>query len=191
MKHIIPTLTLTALAAAASAQQAAAPAGLNYNNVTLSRTSKDNVLGVQMALGQSNLVARFQSADSDNNSSDPALSVGYLFKSVAQSVDALVYVQQTQWDDTVYGITLRRALNEVYQGLEISATYATTGSSSNSNESYIAIGGAGEWGDSGLAVELTYNLNKTFAVGVGLVKIRDSFGGDDNTDTVFSLRAGF
>jgi len=190
MKHIIPTITLTALVAAASAQQAAAPEGLNYNQITLSRTSRDNTLAVQMALGQSNFVVGFQSANDDDRNSDPVLNAGYVFKNVTQAVDATVFVQQTQWDDSVYGVTLRRALNEVYQGLEISATYATTGSSTT--ESYIAIGGTSNRGDSGLAVELAYKLNKTFSVAAGLVKIKSGFGGDDqNTDTVFSVRAGF
>lgn len=184
MKHIIPTITLTALVAAASAQQAAAPAGLNYNNITLSRTSRDNTVAVQMALGQSNFVAGFQSANDDTRSSDPVLTVGYVFKNVTQAVDATVFVQQTQWDDSVYGITLRRALNEVYQGLEISATYASTGSSTT--DSQFAIGGTSNWGDSARAVELSYNLNKTFAVAVGVVSIEGH-----NTDTVFSVRAGF
>lgn len=190
MKHIIPTLTLTALAAAASAQQAAAPAGLNYNLVSLSRTSTDNTLAVQMALGQSNFIVGLQSANTEDRNGDPVLTAGYVFKNVTQAVDATVFVQQTQWDDSVYGVTLRRALNEVYQGLEISATYATTGSSTT--ESQIAIGGTCNWGDSARAIELAYNVNKTFSVAVGLVKIESEFPFNNyGTDTVFSVRAGF
>ena len=184
MKHIIPALTLTALAAAASAQQAAAPAGLNYNTITLSRTSRDNTLGVQMALGQSNFIVGFQSSNDESRSSTPSLTVGHVFKGVTQGIDATVFVQQPEWDATSYGVTLRRALNEVYQGLEISASYATTGSSSTS--SYIAIGGTTNWGDSARAVELAYNYNKTFSFAVGLVQVANQ-----DTDTVFSVRAGF
>jgi len=53
MKHILPILTITTLAAAASAQTAAAPAGLSYNRVTVSREGQNNTLAAEALLGSS------------------------------------------------------------------------------------------------------------------------------------------
>lgn len=190
MKHIIPTLTLTALAAAASAQQAAAPAGLNYNQIGVSRTSTNNTVSAQFNPAGSNFVVGFATASNDNNDSDAdgQVSLGYLFRGVTQGIDALVSVTQANDEATVYSLTLRRALNEVYQGLEISAGIASTFSSREDSEEFIFGGVSGDNNKSIRFVEVAYNINKTFQVAVGLT---DQENPDENTHTVFSLRAGF
>ena len=185
MKHIIPTLTLTALAAAASAQQAAAPAGLNYNSITLSRTSRENALAVQFNPSGSNFVIGF-AADGNSTGSNGQLSAGYVFKGVTLGIDATVGVIQGQ--DTgaasVYTLTLRRALNEVYQGLEIAAGAASTLSSDNASE--FVHGGTSVTAENSSYIEVSYALNKTFSVAAGITKPEDA-----NSSTVFSVRAGF
>lgn len=187
MKHIIPTLTLTALAAAASAQQAAAPAGLNYNNITVSRTSDDNTVGVQLALGQSNFVfgvATSRGENTDNNYGQ--IAAGYVFKGVTQGIDATIGVIQPEGGyDTVYTLVLRRAINEVYQGLELTLGYAS--SLSSSSDADFSFGGVGiDSAKSARYAEVAYNVNKTFQVAVGVTEQPDY-----NTHTVFSVRAGF
>ena len=184
MKHTLNVLTLTALAAAASAQTAPA-AGLNYNQVGISRTSRQNAVTAQGVLGGSSLLIGLQST-SDEGSGDntPSITLGYIFRGVTQGIDATIFVQQAQWENTAYGITLRRSLNEVYAGLEISASYA--GTLASNGDSYIALGGSSFWATSVNNVELSYNVNKTFAVAVGLTK-----GNYNNRQTVFSVRAGF
>ena len=184
MKHTLNVLTLTALAAAASAQTAPA-AGLNYNQVGISRTSRQNAVTAQGVLGGSSLLIGIQStSDEGLNDSSPSITLGYIFRGVTQGIDATVFVQQPQWESSVYGVTLRRALNEVYAGLEISASYA--GTLASNSDSYIAIGGSSFWANSATNFELAYNVNKTFSVAVGLTK-----GNYDARQTVFSVRAGF
>ncbi len=185
MKHII---ALTTLAAAASAQTAA-DTGHNYNSITLSRYARQNSLSVQAVLGKSNFVASFATSNDNETSTttEGQVAVGYVFKGVTNAIDATVGVIQSNEDATVYSIELRRHLNEVYQGLEISAGYAGTLSSQTSVE--FIFGGYGvDNSESSNYVGLTYNINKTFAVGVSLSK-----PSNDNYDraTVFSLRAGF
>ena len=184
MKHII---ALTALAAAASAQTAPA-SGLGYNNITLSRTSRQNALSLQLALGQSNFVAGFATTNdtlSDYNYGQ--ISVGYVFKGVTQGIDATVGVIQTNGDASLYTVELRRQLNEVYQGLEIAAGYAGTLSAGQTAD--FSFGGyAADSSESSSYVGLVYNINKTFAVGVSLNKPSNS---SYDRATVFSVRAGF
>ena len=95
MKHILPILTLTTLAAAASAQSAAA-AGLSYNRAGLSYNT-DAVAGdngysasVEALVGSSNVwvgaTAQLDTAGADN------VSVGYLFKNVVAGIDATAFV---------------------------------------------------------------------------------------------------
>jgi hypothetical protein len=115
MKHILPILTLTTLAAAASAQSAAA-AGLSYNRVGVNYNTDSAANGYSVSaealVGSSNVwvggTANLDSAGADS------VSVGYLFKNVAAGVDATVAVSS---NDT-YGVILRRSLNEVISGLE-------------------------------------------------------------------------
>ena len=189
MKNII---ALTALAAAASAQTAPA-SGLNYNQIGFSRTQRANTITAQGLLGATNFLVGINSsnlnAGGDNNqNSEPSVTVGYVFKGLTNGIDATVYATQPQWEETVYGVTLRRALNEVYQGLEISAGYVGTFSSGHG--SYFVAGGVSNWGESATNVELSYNINKTFSVAVGLVKFKES-GSDSRSETVYSVRAGF
>ena len=116
MKHILPILTLTTLAAAASAQSAAAPAGLSYNRagVNYNTDSAQNGYSVsaEALIGSSNVWVG-GTADLDNKGVD-SVSVGYLFKNVIGGIDATVAVSS---NDT-YGVILRRSLNEVISGLE-------------------------------------------------------------------------
>jgi hypothetical protein len=193
MKHIIPTITLTALVAAASAQQAAAPAGLNYNQITLSRSSSDNAMSVQFNPSGSNFVIGFATAHGDNTATnDGQFSAGYVFKGVTQGVDATVSVIQTNSEVTFYSLTLRRAIPEVYQGLELTAGFLSNFRASNDGGDALGdviFGGiATDESKSARFVEVAYNLNKTFQFAVGLVDQSNDFY---NTHTVFSVRAGF
>ena len=190
MKHTLNVLTLTALAAAASAQTAPA-SGLGYNSITLSRAQRQNALSLQLALGQSNFVAGVATTnDNQTDGSYSQVSVGYVFKGVTQGIDATVGVIQSSFDATLYTVELRRQLNEVYQGLEIAAGYASTLSSGTANDYGYVFGGyaAQTGGESSNYVGLVYNVNKTFAVGVSLNK---SNAPGSNRQTVFSVRAGF
>jgi hypothetical protein len=187
MKHIIPTLTLTALVAGASAQQAPAPAGLNYNHITVSRTTDDNALTAQFNPAGSNFVIGFATGHGDNTDYGYGqLSAGYVFKGVVQGIDATVGVLQTNGEATRYTLVLRRALNEVYQGLEIAAGIASSLTSSEDDGEFVFGGVAIDQSKTVRYVELLYSLNKTFSVGVGLTE-QDDY----NTHTVFSVRAGF
>jgi len=192
MKHIIPTITLTALVAAASAQQAAAPAGLNYNQVGVSRTSTNNVISAQFNPAGSSFLIGFATASNEDNDSDAdgQINLGYVFRGVTQGIDATVGVAQSNDESTVYSLTLRRALNEVYQGLEISVGFASTlrGQDEVSGEEFIFGGVSGDDNKGIRFVEVAYNVNKTFQVAVGLTA-QDNPG--EHTHTVFSLRAGF
>ncbi|MEI6598280.1 MAG: hypothetical protein WCL22_04485, partial [bacterium] len=71
MKHILPILTLTTLTAAAfadaSAPAAAAPAGLSYNRVGISRTSDETNLSVSQLLGGSNVLVSLSTRNAQNN----------------------------------------------------------------------------------------------------------------------------
>ena len=117
MKHILPILTLTTLAAAASAQSAAA-AGLSYNragvNYNTDAVAGDNgySLSVEALVGSSNVWVG-ATAELDKAGAD-SVAVGYLFKNVAAGIDATAFVGSND----VYGVTLRRSLNEVISGLE-------------------------------------------------------------------------
>ena len=84
MKHILPIITLTTLAAAASAQSAAA-AGLSYNRAGLSyntdAAANDNgySASIEALVGSSNV---WVSATAGlNTAGADAVTVGYLFKS--------------------------------------------------------------------------------------------------------------
>ena len=186
MKHII---ALTTLAAAASAQTAPA-AGLNYNLVGFSRSSTENTLSVQLALGQSNFLVGFSATSNDlgNRPNNGQLSVGYVFKGVTNGIDATVGVLQADGipgiSNTAYSIGLRRALNEVYQGLEIAGGYA--GTLSSGHLATFTYAGANGVAESASFVELSYNINKTFSAAVGLTKFANY-----DRQTVFSVRAGF
>ncbi len=135
MKHILPILTLTTLAAAASAQSAAA-AGLSYNRAGLSYNTDaaagDNgySLSVEALVGSSNV---WVGADANlNQGGEDSVSVGYLFKNVAAGVDATVFVGSNDG----YGIIARRSLNEVVAGLEARLVWSQDGGSNTDSFVY-------------------------------------------------------
>jgi hypothetical protein len=160
MKHILPILTLTTLAAAASAQSAAA-AGLSYNRAGLSYNTDSAENGysvsVEALVGSSNVWVG-GSADLDNQG-DNSVSVGYLFKNVIGGIDATVAVSS---NDT-YGVILRRSLNEVVAGLEGRFVFAQE-TGSDRNDSFV--------------YELAYNVNSKYQVAVS---IADQNGSDEQT----------
>ena len=161
MKHILPILTLTTLAAAASAQSAAAPAGLSYNRAGLSYNT-DAAAGnngysasIEALVGSSNVwvgaSAGLDTAGADN------VSVGYLFKNVAAGIDATAFVGSNDG----FGIVARRSLNEVVAGLEGRIVWSqATGSKSVDSFVY----------------ELAYNVNSKYQVAVSLA---DANGADE------------
>ncbi len=152
MKHILPILTLTTLAAAASAQSAAA-AGLSYNragvNYNTDAAAGDNgySLSVEALVGSSNV---WVGGTADlNNAGEDSVAVGYLFKNVAAGIDATVAVSS---NDT-YGVILRRSLNEVVAGLEARFVWAQA-TGSNRENAYV--------------YELAYNVNSKYQVAVSI-----------------------
>ena len=95
MKHILPILTLTTLAAAASAQSAAA-AGLSYNragvNYNTDSGAGDNgySVSVEALVGSSNV---WVGGTADlNGAGEDSVAVGYLFKNVVAGIDATAFV---------------------------------------------------------------------------------------------------
>ena len=142
MKHILPIITLTTLAAAASAQSAA-PAGLIYNRVTVNQNTSGSTnrnISVANLIGGSNvLVELVQGGD---------INVGYVFKNVTNGIDATVGITSGTSDGI--GVNLRRSLSEVYAGLELAVGY-TRGEGSINKWSY----------------EVSYNINKQFSVAFG------------------------
>jgi hypothetical protein len=171
MKHILPILTITTLAAAASAQTPAAASGLSYNRAGLSyntdKGAKDNgySLSVEALIGSSNIWIA-GSADLNGAGADE-VSLGYVFKNVAAGIDATVAVSS---DDT-YGIILRRSLNEVVAGLEARLVYARKEGSKSTD---------------GFTYELAYNINKQFQIAVSV----DDVDGAKN-ETSVTVRYNF
>jgi hypothetical protein len=151
MKHILPILTLTTLAAAASAQAAAAPAaaGLNYNRVGLgySTDTKGYSLSATAVLGSSNFwvgaSTAIGGAGTANGVDTDSVSIGYLFANVYAGIDATVSVGS----DESYGLGLRKALGN---NLEVAASLARNSSDNN------------VWG-----AELAYNVSKQIQLAVG------------------------
>ena len=188
MKHILPILTLTTLAAAASAQ-AAAPAGLSYNRVGFSRSSQDNTISAQTLVGGSNVLVGIESNSANN--SEPQLTLGYVFKNVYAGVDATVFASQAQWENTVYGVTLRRSLSEVVAGLEGSVSYGSN--FTKGTLSSFSIAGATSAAEGAFAYELAYNVNKQIQVGVAYVHFVDApnWAAEKDNQTVISLRYNF
>jgi len=172
MKHILPILTLTTLAAAASAQSAAA-AGLSYNRASLSYNTdagaKDNgySASIEALVGSSNV---WVGASADLNAAGAdSVSVGYLFKNVAAGIDATVSVSS---NDT-YGLILRRSLNEVIAGLEARFVWSQA-TGSNQKDSFV--------------YELAYNVNSKYQVAVS---IQDSDVAAVDQDVSVSVRYNF
>ena len=153
MKHILPILTLTTLAAAASAQSAAAPAGLSYNragvnyNTDAAAGNNGYSASIEALVGSSNV---WVGADANlNKGGSDNVSVGYLFKNVAAGIDATVAVSSND----AYGITLRRSLNEVIAGLEGRIVWSQDGGSNNTDS---------------FVYELAYNVNSKYQVAVSI-----------------------
>ncbi len=160
MKHILPILTLTTLAAAASAQSAAA-AGLSYNRAGLSYNT-DAASGngysasIEALVGSSNIWVG-ASAGLDTKGEDE-VTVGYLFKNVIAGIDATAFVGSNDG----YGIIARRSLNEVVAGLEGRIVWSQNGGSNTDTFVY----------------ELAYNVNSKYQVAVS---IEDANGASEQT----------
>ena len=159
MKHILPILTLTTLAAAASAQSAAA-AGLSYNRAGLSYNSDaaagDNgySVSIEALVGSSNV---WVGASADlNKGGEDGVSIGYLFKNVVAGIDATAFVGSNDG----YGIIARRSLNEIVAGLEGRIVWGQEGGSN----------------DNSFVYELAYNVNSKYQIAVS---IADASGADE------------
>ena len=152
MKHILPILTLTTLAAAASAQVAApAAAGLNYNRVGLgyNTDTKGYSLSATAVLGSSNFWVGASStiggADgaAASNGTD-SIAIGYLFANVYAGIDATVSVASNE----AYTLGLRKALGNNF---EAAASFGRNSADNN------------VWG-----AELAYNVSKQIQLAVGV-----------------------
>jgi len=149
MKNILPILTLTTLAAAASAQ-AAAPAGLSYNRVGLgyNTDTKGYSLTASALIGGSNFLVEASStiggADgaAASNGKD-SVSLGYVFKNVALGADVTVSVASNE----AYGLNVRK---DVGNNLEVAASFGRNSADNN------------VWG-----AELAYNVSKQIQLAVG------------------------
>ena len=169
MKHILPILTLTTLAAAASAQSAAA-AGLSYNRAGLSYNSDaaagDNgySVSIEALVGSSNV---WVGASADlNKGGEDGVSIGYLFKNVVAGIDATAFVGSNDG----YGIIARRSLNEIVAGLEGRIVWGQEGGSNVNSFVY----------------ELAYNVNSKYQVAVSI----DDQEGQGN-ETFVTVRYNF
>ena len=149
MKNILPILTLTTLAAAASAQVAApAAAGLNYNRVGLgyNTDTKGYSLSATAVLGSSNFWVGATSTIGGNstvNGTD-SIAIGYLFANVYAGIDATVSVASNE----AYTLGLRKALGNNF---EAAASFGRNSADNN------------VWG-----AELAYNVSKQIQLAVGV-----------------------
>jgi len=184
MKHILPILTLTTLTAAAfadaSAPAAAAPAGLSYNRVGISRQGQNNDLSVSNLNGGSNVLVTLSTNASYEGASAGTenwahLSLGYVFKNVVSGIDATVSIGQGDASaGSSWGVNLRRGLNEVFAGLEVAVGY--------NHQSFDSYASESAW-----SYELAYNVNKQYSVAYGIV---DPNGANKNLHVV-SLRYNY
>ena len=155
MKHILPIITITTLAAAASAQTAAAPAGLSYNRVTVSRQGQNTNLSASALLGSSNVLATI-----GTSTAGTSYALGYVFKGVGAGIDATVSVGAGDAsNNSTVGLNLRRSLSEVVAGLEIAVgvAYNSGAGAAASTKEY--------------SYELAYNINKQFSVAYGITDV--------------------
>jgi hypothetical protein len=166
MKHILPILTLTTLAAAASAQ-AAAPSGLSYNRVGLSYDTDDKgyTLSASALIGGSNFLVEAETSVGGAKSGNgvDSVSLGYVFKNVALGADATVSVGSNE----SYGLDVRKDLGN---NIELAVGYAR-------------VGGANGWG-----AELAYNVSKQIQIAVG---VSDSNIAGSSSTTDISVRYNF
>ena len=167
MKNILPILTLTTLAAAASAQAAApAAAGLSYNRVGLgyNTDSKGYSLSASALIGSSNFLVEASSTiggKAAGNGVD-SVALGYVFKNVALGADVTVSVAS----DEAYGLNVRKDLGN---NLEVAASFGRNSSDLN------------VWG-----AELAYNVSKQIQLAVG---VSDAQGSASTSD--ISVRYNF
>jgi hypothetical protein len=161
MKHILPILTVTTLAAAASAQAAAAApaaAGLSYNRIGLgyNTDTKGYSLSASALIGASNFLVGASSTigGADTANGEDAVSLGYVFKNVYAGIDATVAVASNE----AYGLGLRKDLG-VYN-LEAAASF---GRNSDDNNVWTA--------------ELAYNVSKQIQLAVGYSNEQGVAGG--------------
>ena len=158
MKNILPILTLTTLAAAASAQ-AAAPAGLNYNRVGLgyNTDTKGYSLSATAVLGSSNFWVGASSTIGGNGTKNgtDSIAIGYLFANVYAGIDATVSVASNE----AYGLGLRKALGNNF---EAAASFGRNSADNN------------VWG-----AELAYNVSKQIQLAVG---VSDAQGAASTSD---------
>jgi len=167
MKHILPILTITTLAAAASAQSAAASSGLSYNRVGLgyNTDSKGYSLTASALIGSSNFLVEAGTSIGGNTSGNGAdsVSLGYVFKNVALGADATVSVGS----DESYGLNVRKDLG---------------------NNIELAVGYARSSGVNGWGAELAYNVSKQIQVAVG---VSDTNAAGSSSTTDISVRYNF
>ena len=165
MKHILPILTITTLAAAASAQSAAS-SGLSYNRVGLgyNTDSKGYSLSASALIGSSNFLVEAETTigGSGTGNGTDSVSLGYVFKNVAFGADATVSVGS----DESYGLNVRKDLGNNIEGAV----------------SYGRESGVNTWG-----VELAYNVSKQIQVAIGYQDSADFVKGV----TSFSARYNF
>jgi hypothetical protein len=148
MKHILPILTITTLAAAASAQVAAS-SGLSYNRVGLgyNTDSKGYSLSASALIGSSNFLVGASSTIGGNGTANgtDSVSLGYVFKNAALGADAIVTVASNE----AYGLGLRKDLG-IYN-LEGAASFGRNSADNN------------VW-----SAELAYNVSKQIQVAAGV-----------------------
>jgi len=167
MKHILPIITITTLAAAASAQTAAASSGLSYNRVGVSYNtdSKGFSLSASALIGSSNFLVEADTTIGGSSSGNGAdsVSLGYVFKNVALGADATVSVGS----DESYGLNVRKDLG---------------------NNIELAVGYARSSGVNGWGAELAYNVSKQIQVAVG---VSDTNAAGSSSTTDISVRYNF
>ena len=152
MKHILPILTITTLAAAASAQVAAS-SGLSYNRVGLgyNTDSKGYSLSASALIGSSNFLVEADTTIGGGNTlgnGSDSVSLGYVFKNVALGADATVSVGSNE----SYGLNVRKDLGN---NIEVAASYGRELNAAGTDHATV-------WG-----VELAYNVSKQIQVAVG------------------------
>jgi len=159
MKHILPILTITTLAAAASAQSAAASSGLSYNRVGLgyNTDSKGYSLTASALIGSSNFLVEAGTSIGGNTSGNgvDSVSLGYVFKNVALGADATVSVGSNE----SYGLNVRKDLGN---SIELAVSYNRDSADNN------------VWG-----AELAYNVSKQIQLAVG---VSDAQGAASTSD---------
>ena len=164
MKHILPILTITTLAAAASAQSAAS-SGLSYNRVGLgyNTDSKGYSLSASALIGSSNFLVEAETTIGGSGTGNGAdsVSIGYVLKNIALGADATVSVGSNE----SYGLNVRKDLG---------------------NNIELALGYGRESGNNVWSAELAYNVSKQIQVAVGY---SDASGAASTTDV--SVRYNF